>query len=357
MSKTEFEKEIRKMRKNKFGNLTDFVYHIFENTDFHSWDEKRMSANASQMITELRSKCWEEYKKIEEEFGKTLLTELVDKEIEKLKIEDMPAKEFISGHYDDIYNLSLSNTQARRTRSGGEFETILEIALLWSGLPVDYQANIGLKIFDNYGLKKQMDLVVPGVQEFEIDNNKTVVISMKTTLRERHQEVNDEKKSVSAAKIYLATMDIALSLNLLKSIKSNNIILVTTKDNISKLKDKNKEQLDKKKSRLSREKDPMKIDKLSKEIDDEEKKKENIESNVIPFEELIKVCKDNMNDKWNEYDYSRYKDIIARNYNLQIAKHKNHREILRHYKKRIDKLGIFDSLNEDSKSIMEEALK
>lgn len=60
-----------------------------------------------------------------------------------------------------------------------------------------------------------VDTVSPGVTEFEINKRDAVLISAKTTLRERWQEVPEEMGSTGAREMFLATLGEKVSDNVL----------------------------------------------------------------------------------------------------------------------------------------------
>lgn len=100
-----------------------------------------------------------------------------------------------------------------------------------AGVTFDTQGSIGSGVFESRELAKIVDCVVPGAAEYTLDKRNTSLISAKTTLRERWQEVGDEMSRTMAREMYLATLDEALSLNTIQLIGQNNIILVTTREN------------------------------------------------------------------------------------------------------------------------------
>ncbi|MDC4182994.1 type II restriction endonuclease [Mycoplasma bradburyae] len=99
---------------------------------------------------------------------------------------------FYSWITEHIYILTLSNTQSRRSRAGNEFEAIIELIFMGPEIPMDSQRNIGKNIFIEKELGKLVDIVSPGVIEYMINKRNTILISAKTTLRERWQEVPEE---------------------------------------------------------------------------------------------------------------------------------------------------------------------
>ena len=202
----------------------------------------------SNLITFLREAVYDEYLVNEKIFVKQVMIELNEKiEIANRQINvvvdsitKLPASgrdklkysiETIFGDYTSaifpyIYEISLSNTQSRRSRAGKTFEFI--IYSLYEQLEYNYdsQAKIGRKIFKEQNLGKIVDSILPSVDAFNQLRNKTIVGSMKTTLRERWQEVVEEVSRSNLPNIYLLTIDDSISESKVKQMGEHNIILV-----------------------------------------------------------------------------------------------------------------------------------
>lgn len=121
-----------------------------------------------------------------------MLQQLVKPEEVKNKAGIEAVTWFVETFPEEIYSLTLSNTQSRRSRAGKEFEAIIELILIGANIPIDSQGNIGKKAFVEKGLGKLVDIVSPGAIEYNLNKRNTVLISAKTTLRERWQEVPEE---------------------------------------------------------------------------------------------------------------------------------------------------------------------
>ncbi|OCG31521.1 restriction endonuclease [Gilliamella sp. Bim1-2] len=94
------------------------------------------------------------------------------------------------------------------------------------GYSFESQANIGKKAFDNLGLGKVVDSILPSVEAFKKLRNRTIVGSMKTTLRERWQEVVEEIQRSNLPNIYLLTVDDDISESKAEQMGQHNIIIV-----------------------------------------------------------------------------------------------------------------------------------
>lgn len=234
MNVEEFEKQIKETRKQDFPGAYDLANNVFEALDFNDKTISDFQNNASDMILSLRSNCWDLYRNIENEFTSKMLDSLIDdpdfaRTIATLSTRD-GLKEFAKKYPDHLYNLNLSNTQSRRTRAGKEFEAILEMILLGSGLRLDSQANLGKKAFQDKGLGKLVDIVIPGTLEYEITKAETIILSSKTTLRERWAEVIEETSTTGTSRIYLATIDEEITNDVISRLIQNNITLVVPKN-------------------------------------------------------------------------------------------------------------------------------
>lgn len=139
-----------------------------------------------------------------------------------------------------IYQLCLSNTQSRRSRAGKIFEGIIYYLYEYLAFSFDSQAQVGKKTFTDLGLGKLVDSVLPGIAEFNARRDKTIIGTMKTTLRERWQEVVEEVSRSNIPNIYLLTVDDDISDNKAVQMGTHNIVLVVLNEvkNQKHLKDK-----------------------------------------------------------------------------------------------------------------------
>lgn len=230
-----FKSLVRSKRRESMLSPMDITYNSFHKLSYTTRDRDFFINNASLIVEEVREKNWEGFLEDEKDFAIYMYEQLIDPN----KIATMNQKDaikwFLRHHFDHIYSLSLSNTQSRRSRAGNEFESILEFILMGAEIPFDTQGSVGSGIFKESHLAKLVDCVSPGAVEYNLDKRNTSLISAKTTLRERWQEVGDEMSRTKAREMYLATLDHKISPNTIKLIGSNNIILVTTKSNKEKL--------------------------------------------------------------------------------------------------------------------------
>lgn len=92
--------------------------------------------------------------------------------------------------------------------------------------PYESQKGVGRKAFSDLHLGKMVDSVLPGVDSFGKSRRHTIIGSMKTTLRERWQEVVEEIGRSNVPGIYLLTVDEDISEKKVKQIGMHNITLV-----------------------------------------------------------------------------------------------------------------------------------
>lgn len=282
---TKFMKNVKQKRTDSFPKSFDIAYDSFIALGFDQYDKNFFLENASECIEKLREECWKEFLKAEDNFTKRILKDAANQMVfDGLTTYDS-VYHFIDEHVYDIYDLCLSNTQSRRSRAGKEFEAIIEMMLIGSELPYDGQGNIGKEIFTKKGLGKMVDEVVPGVVQYNINKRRCILISAKTTLRERWQEVSEEMARTGAKEMFLATLDEKISNPVLQSLSEENIVITTTKS----IKDKYY--------------------------------KNNVE--VITFEDLLQICSDNKT-YWENFNYTdeQYEEILD-NFNQQYENHLN----------------------------------
>ncbi|VEU72877.1 restriction endonuclease-like domain-containing protein [Mycoplasmopsis gallopavonis] len=297
-----YQKLIKDLRKDFFKQPTILIYELFQKLKYHEKDSAFFENNASQIVENLRKSSWEHFYPKEKEFTTKMLKMLIDLQTIKNLSNLESIVWFIENFPEHIYALTLSNTQSRRSRAGKEFEAIIELILIGAGVYLDTQGNVGKSEFIQKGLGKMVDIVSPSVVEYQINKWNAVLISAKTTLRERWQEVPEEMQRTGANTMFLVTLDPNISDDVLRTLYETNIRIVTTKQN----------QLTNYKN---------------KEI-------------VISFEQLIQICKEN-NAKWNSFKYSEIqKEQILESLKKQINKYQDQEFIKKYYQKRAKKMNI-----------------
>lgn len=205
------------------------------------------SKNVSKCISELREIVWQEYLRDEVNFNAILMRdlhkilktpqEILDVLLNK-NIIDKKGNELVEtikeicGEYAGrvfpyIYRLSLSNTQSRRSRAGKSFEAIIYKIYESLGYEYDSQSKVGRKTFDSLGLGKKVDSILPNIEAFKKRRNKTIIGTMKTSLRERWQEVAEEIERTKIPEIHLLTADESIPKSKAQEMANHNIIIVT----------------------------------------------------------------------------------------------------------------------------------
>lgn len=205
----------------------------------------------SEAIIILRQFAYEEFLKEEGIFNAYILSNISDnfdlpksrlkllsEEFYNLNINNLvdfqeKCKEFFGSYAGAIspyvYQLCLSNTQSRRSRAGKVFEGIIYFLYEFYGYPYSSQTAIGRKVFTNLGLGKVVDSILPSLNAFNNRRDKTIVGSMKTTLRERWQEVVEEVARSNLPNIHLLTVDDDISQTKAEQMAKHNIVLVVPK--------------------------------------------------------------------------------------------------------------------------------
>jgi len=209
--------------------------------------EQIQNKEVSKSIQILRELVWQAYLADEVQFNAYLMKdlytkldtpkEMLDVLIEKNiilenneKLEESIRKtcgEYAGRVFPYIYRLSLSNTQSRRSRAGATFEYIIYYLYDVLGYNYDSQKKVGRKLFDMMGLGKKVDSIMPSIEAYAQRRNKTIIGTMKTSLRERWQEVAEEIERTKIPEIHLLTVDEDISLNKAKEMAQHNIIIVT----------------------------------------------------------------------------------------------------------------------------------
>ncbi len=297
ISVSDYMELVKKERNIFFKNSFDRAYHSFIKLGFDKKNAIFFRENASKIVEDMREQCWNDFLEEESMFTSHMLKKLIHDDT----VNGMNPRKAIEWYVDTypahIYQLNLSNTQSRRSRAGKEFENIIELVLLGAGISLDSQGNIGKDCFMEKGLGKLVDTVSPGVIEFEENKRNTVLISAKTTLRERWQEVPEEMGRTGAREMFLATLDDKISNDVLRTLYEANIQVTTTK-------------------RL--------------------KETKYVRNNtVISFEDLINICLEN-SDKWVGYLFSKEQleqaVILSQR---QVEKHDEHEFVKERFKSRM----------------------
>lgn len=239
----EFDALIKEYRKS-IRSSRDIVDLAFKDK---SYFKQIRNKNVSKQINELREFAWQEFLKDEVTFNAELMRDLhkklhtpreiidslLNQKITEVKGEEQIERikeicgEYAGRVFPYIYRLSLSNTQSRRSRAGSTFEAIIYKVYECLDYPYASQSKVGTKVFSALGLGKKVDSVLPGTDYFVKRRNKTIIGTMKTSLRERWQEVAEEIKRTNIPVIHLLTADDDISESKALEMANHNIIIVT----------------------------------------------------------------------------------------------------------------------------------
>jgi hypothetical protein len=179
----------------------------------------------------------------------SIFLEIVDAKLLSTNLADITPEELrkrLSGLIGDytgsvfpyLYELSLSTTNSRRSRAGKTFESLIEKTLIILGVPFENQSQLGTSFYKEHSLGKKVDLIIPGRLAYEQRRSSCGVISVKTSLRERWQEVVEELNRSNTRHIYLATLDETITDNQVQLMRNYAItLIVRSKEKESKFKD------------------------------------------------------------------------------------------------------------------------
>ncbi|CAA0148696.1 type II restriction endonuclease [Tenacibaculum maritimum] len=241
----ELEKLIKTYRKKYIRSSQIIVDKIFdENKSYVKAIEK---GTISKTIATLRENTWKEYLKDEVRFNvllmqdlykilqtpKHILDALLTNNLSELNNDELKKEitnicgEYAGRVYPYIYKISLSNTNSRRSRAGKTFEAIIYKIYECLNYPFDSQGKVGRKTFTKLGLGKKVDSILPNIRAYEKRRNKTIVGTMKTSLRERWQEVAEEIERTKIPEIHLLTADESIPKTKAQEMNNHNIIVVT----------------------------------------------------------------------------------------------------------------------------------
>lgn len=242
-----------KIRQKTVCKPTIYINRYFAETKL--LDLTSQKNDISQLIIKIRDVTWDMYILDELNFYRQainllltdtrdpekILTHLIDDEkVHKIRntqsthemlviIRDIFG-DFSARIFPYFYELGKSVTQSRRSRAGTAFEVIIQQLMIKFGYQYQDQQSLGARAFKQKGLGKIVDGILPNIQSYEQKRQKCLVVTMKTTLRERWQEVVEELQRTNVPSIHLLTLDQEISSNLLHMLENHNITLVVYKD-------------------------------------------------------------------------------------------------------------------------------
>jgi hypothetical protein len=239
-----WKKTITQYRKRIVKNPEYYVQHSLEQ---NAITKEQILSDPDQIIQNLRESAWARYLQDECIFHKEVISHLVisrdlprsilSKTIENEVDGDIEADSMLEtlapiiGNFTGrvmpyIYEVSLSTTQSRRSRAGNTFEKVIENILSVITCPFDNQSSLGTRFYNDNNLGKMVDAIIPGKDHYVRNRTKCMMLTMKTTLRERWQEVVEELQRTNMPHIYLLTVDEGITSNVLGTLSSYNITVV-----------------------------------------------------------------------------------------------------------------------------------
>lgn len=252
-----WKETIRVLRGYYIKTAEDYVTEVMPKLDFNQ--TKQIQKNTSDFISKIYSNSYTRYLKDEQIVSKEVIENLlitpeaktflkntakplsdeISKNVGDEKVKDIVTELLSSSlhtFYEQIYQFNLSTTNSRRARSGKTFEIIIQILCEdVYGYPVNTQAMVGRPTWDRNNLKK-IDFLIPDLKTYKTNRVNSLLISTKTSLKERWEQIVSELVISRAPQIYLCTLDKTINEGLIQSMSEHNITLVLLKKQKEKFK-------------------------------------------------------------------------------------------------------------------------
>jgi hypothetical protein len=241
VAKTQWKKQIQAVRNRVIPSPSYFIQEALRGGLVFD------KSTVSTYINDVRSLAWQAYLKEELVFHKEMLSALLEQNeyaatllasaiTEHLEIGTHPPPASAlakvvgqtAGYLTPyLYELCLSSTNSRRSRAGKVFEKLIEHVIVdCYGYPFESQASLGSAFYKQHNLGKMVDGIIPSRSAFERQRSQCVFITMKTSLRERWQQVVEELSRTNIPSAYLLTLDEGLNEAGLQKMNHHNISLV-----------------------------------------------------------------------------------------------------------------------------------
>lgn len=252
-----WKETIRALRRDYIKTAEDYVTDVMPKLDYNQ--TKQIKKNTSDFISKIYSNSYTRYLKDEQIVSKEVIENLlltpeaktflkntakplsdeISKNVDDEKVKDIVTELLSSSLHtfnEQIYQFNLSTTNSRRARSGKTFEIIIQILCEdVYGYPVNTQAMVGRPIWDGNNLKK-IDFLIPDLKTYRTNRVNSLLISTKTSLKERWEQIVSELVISRAPQIYLCTLDKTINEGLIQSMSEHNITLVLLKKQKEKFK-------------------------------------------------------------------------------------------------------------------------
>lgn len=189
--------------------------------DLKSLNPMEMSAPGDAVRTISRGIEYEIFKELQMRTKVVDLIHLIVGDNPKLASTEKTVTTIIR-EYQKIYSLFLSAAQSRKSRAGYSFEHHIERLLVDGNVPHEKQVVLEAK--------QRPDFILPSLKIYRdssLAKEHALVLSAKTTLRERWKQVHGEMKGCD---LYLATVDESIAGNAIEDMKSQGIFLVVPEE-------------------------------------------------------------------------------------------------------------------------------
>lgn len=239
--------KIREVRSEVIDSAESYIEKELRSQNF---PKSSIRSNASKIINLVRDGAWERYLRDEQKFynqalsslieerdiPREILKEVLDNNLLNSEIENLSERALfekissVVGDYSGrimpyLYQISKSTTQSRRSRAGDGFEKLIESMLETLEYSYEDQSSLGQQFFEENDLTKRIDAILPSGDAYHAQRSKCGILSMKTTLRERWQQVVEELNRTNIPHVFLLTLDEEISDNKAETMARYNITL------------------------------------------------------------------------------------------------------------------------------------
>lgn len=181
-----------------------------------------IKAHISELVAGVQIDAYEDFKKHQLRAAPMAIADaVVDGLASRVSRQDV--RKAIKRTFPELNGFFLSLTQSRRSRAGDSFQVVMNELLRRLGYPFTPKPQ----------LDGNPDLVLPSKAHYERSPMDCVVLTLKTTLRERWRQVVTE--GAKGTHFYLATIDEKLSAKELREMKAKKVVVIVPKSTKRKL--------------------------------------------------------------------------------------------------------------------------